>query len=342
VDGAIYHITADRETPVPKNAENRAKSGVIIGNSKEMKEIFKMIGILCQNRATALIQGETGTGKELIARTIHKNCLFCDEPFITFDCSSVVENLLESELFGHEKGAFTGAVQAKTGKIELAGSGTLFLDEIGELPLNLQSKFLGFLERGEYMRVGGNRPLKSRCRIIAATNQNLERMVDANRFRNDLYYRLKVVTIQVPALRRRLSDVPDLADHFLQKAAGEMGGAPLKLQAGCIELLKSHPWTGNVRELRNVILAAAVRTRGNVILKEDIDHILQGNTHHTSAPNASMALSDMEKHHILNTLFKVNWNRTHAARLLKISLPTLRKKIKKYRIAHAADNESDA
>ena len=341
VDGAIYHITADRETPFPKGMEGKTKSGVIIGNSKEMKEIFKMIGILCRNRATALIQGETGTGKELIARTIHKNCLFCDEPFITFDCSSVVENLLESELFGHEKGAFTGAVQAKMGKIELAGAGTLFLDEIGELPLNLQSKFLGFLERGEYMRVGGNKPFKSRCRIIAATNQNLEWMVEANRFRSDLYYRLKVVTIQVPALRRRLSDIPDLADHFLQKAAAETGEPVLKLQAGCNQLLQGHPWTGNVRELKNVILAAAVQARGNVILKEDLEQILQGNTNQLPGANASMALSDMEKRHILNTLFKVNWNRTHAARLLKISLPTLRKKIKKYHIAHAADGESN-
>lgn len=332
VDGALYRLAADREASVLPKMAKKPKSCAIIGKSKEMKEIFKMIGILCQNRATALIQGETGTGKELIARVIHLNCPFCDEPIITLDCSAVVENLLESELFGHEKGAFTGAVQSKPGKIELAGSGTLFLDEIGELPLSLQSKFLGFLERREYMRVGGQKVLKSRCRIIAATNRDLAEMVKKNLFRKDLYYRLKVVTLHVPPLRDRLSDIPDLVDHFLRKTALELDTPVLKLQEGCIDLLKTHPWTGNVRELENVIVAAVVRSRGKVILPDDIENILSVNRSSLSDDFSLYSLSDMEKKHILNTLSRMNWNRSQAARLLKISLPTLRKKIRKYGI----------
>jgi len=168
---------------------------------------------LSQNRAPVLIQGETGTGKELIARVIHRNSLFAMEPFITFDCSAVVETLLESELFGHEKGAFTGATQSKAGKIELAGNGTLFLDEIGELPLIMQRKFLGFLQRSEYDRVGGKHPFTSRCRIIAATNRNLAEMVNSGLFRQDLFFRLKVVMIHVPLLVDRSTDIPDLVSY---------------------------------------------------------------------------------------------------------------------------------
>ena len=178
VNSALHVLQVDRETPLVKEAETLPRDkDVIIGKSDNMRRIFKMIGLVCQNRATVLMQGETGTGKELIARTIHRNCPFCHEPFVTLDCSASVETLLESELFGHEKGAFTGAVATKRGKIELAGKGTLFLDELGELPLRLQSKFLGFLQRREFTRVGGHELLQSRCRIIGATNRDLTAMV---------------------------------------------------------------------------------------------------------------------------------------------------------------------
>jgi two-component system response regulator AtoC len=332
VKGALFLVDADRKIPSQPKMIKNPGSRVIIGKSRPMREIFKLIGLLCQNRTTALIQGETGTGKELIARVIHKNSLFCDEPMIILDCSAVVENLLESELFGHQKGAFTGADHDKPGKIEMAGAGTLFLDEIGELSLNLQGKFLGFLERLEYMPVGGQDTLKSRCRIIAATNRDLVEMVQTKRFRKDLYYRLKVMTLQVPPLRERLSDIPDLVDHFLQKTNLELGTSVLKLQEGILNRLKAHPWVGNVRELENVIVAAIVRSRGKVILMETIEDILVTHQSFQEDEISSYSLANMEKRHIHKTLDGVGWNRTQAARLLKISLPTLRSKIKKYGI----------
>ncbi len=332
VQGALYHVDADRETPSQPETAQKPGSSVIIGKNPSIREIFKLIGLLCQNKTTVLIQGETGTGKELIARAIHKNSLFSNEPMITLDCSAIVENLLESELFGHQKGAFTGADHNKPGKIELAGAGTLFLDEIGELSLNLQAKFLGFLERREYMQVGGQATLKSRCRIIAATNRDLATMVQQKLFRNDLFYRLKVMTLQVPPLRERLSDIPDLVNHFLQKTNLELGTSVSKLQEGVLDRLKAHPWAGNVRELENVIAAAIVRSRGKVILLEIIEDILAANQSLQDDEVSSNSLAYMEKKHIQQTLSEVNGNRTHAARLLKISLPTLRSKIKKYGI----------
>ncbi|MFH1156646.1 MAG: sigma-54 dependent transcriptional regulator [Pseudomonadota bacterium] len=332
LDDALFHIQADKGYAQGSDPERTYDNQAIIGRSREMKDIFKTIGVLCKNKAPALIQGETGTGKELIARRIHL-AGNSDEPFITFDCSAVVGTLLESELFGHEKGSFTGAVSAKPGKIELAGQGTLFLDEIGELPLNLQGKFLGFLERKEFMRVGDSRVRSSRCRIVAATNRDLQAMVRQKRFRSDLYYRLKVVSITVPPLRKRLDDIPDLVDHFLRKSSRNLGTDLLRLQEGCVELLKAHPWTGNVRELENVLVAAAVRSRGRVILKEDIHDLLSSVGIPEKEDTRTCSLADVECRHILNILNLVGWNRTQAARILGISLPTLRKKIKDHAIA---------
>ncbi len=304
----------------------------IVGRSRSMKDIFKMIGMLCQNRATALITGETGTGKELVARWIHMSGPFSRKPFVTFDCSAIVDTLLESELFGHTRGAFTGAVQSRPGKIELAQDGTLFLDEIGELPLNLQGKLLGFLERKQYMRVGGETLMRSGCRIIAATNRDLAAMVREKKFRADLYFRLKVVTLTLPPLRQRLSDINDLAAHFIRKAADELGLSPMALQDGCVGRLKRHPWNGNVRELENVIVAAAIRTRGNVIRLKTIETLLSLSSKDSESPACGQSLSQVEARHIFNTLESVHWNRARAADMLQISLPTLRKKIREYHL----------
>ncbi len=306
---------------------------VIIGSSPQMLSTFKTIGVLCQNRATVLIQGETGTGKELIARAIHRNGPFCNEPFMTMDCSATVDTLIESELFGHEKGAFTGATHTRKGMIELAGSGTLFLDEIGELPMSLQGKLLGFLERREYMRVGGQTPLKSRCRIIAATNLNLAEMTQKGLFRRDLYYRLKVVTIYVAPLRERIGDVPDLARFFLKKINSELKAGVVTFQSGVIEWFMKYDWPGNVRELENTILAAAVQARGGVILTQDIERVLSSGPDPREVPlPARTDLSDLERSHILDVLDQVGWVRTKAAQILGVSLPTLRSKIRKYGI----------
>ncbi|QTA91119.1 sigma-54-dependent transcriptional regulator [Desulfonema magnum] len=338
VEQSLEVLKAEQDIPCAEDAEKTASSDVIIGKSEKMLEIFKMIGLLCQNRAPVLIQGETGTGKELIARVIHQNSPYNEEPFVTLDCSAVVETLLESELFGHEKGAFTGATHKNKGKIEVAGKGTLFLDEMGELPLSLQGKFLGFLQRREFMRVGGHQVLNSRCRIIAATNRDLAVMVRHGRFKEDLYYRLKVVTIYAPPLRERLSDIPLLADYFLQKINNELGAEVSKFQHGVMDRLMTHPWTGNVRELENALVEAVVRSRGKVILLEAIEKILGTYALQSEGPS-SYSLSGVEKHHIQNTLSCVNWNRTKASRMLGISLPTLRSKIRKYGIVPHKETE---
>jgi two-component system response regulator AtoC len=338
VNRALRILEVDRESPVLKKAKSPRNQEVIIGKSETMRDIFKMIGLLCQNRATVLIQGETGTGKELIARVIHANSPFSDEPFITLDCAAVVQNLLESELFGHEAGAFTGATHRKKGKIELAGSGTLFLDEVGELPPGLQGKFLGFLQRREYTRVGGQEPLLSRCRIVAATNRDLSDMARRGEFREDLFFRLRVVTLQVPSLRERLSDIPELVNHFLHKINMELGTEVNKLQTGVIDRLMAHHWKGNVRDLENVLVEAVVRARGRVLLLDEIERTLSLNEPPPSAGPSSFSLNGIEKEHIQNTLSQLGWNRTRTAQALGISMPTLRSKIRKYGITPPTDS----
>lgn len=332
---ALHLAMVEQQTPIMDDASRPPRPGVIIGKSKGMREIFKMIGLLSQNSATVLIQGETGTGKELIARVIHRNSLYSAEPLITVDCGAVVENLLESELFGHEAGSFTGATHLKKGKVELAGRGTLFLDEISELSLGLQAKFLGFLQRREFMRVGGQELLKSSCRVIAATNKELGELVRKGRFREDLYFRLKVVTIRVPPLRERVSDIPDLVNHFIQKINMEMGTRVTKLEPGVMERLLSHEWNGNVRELENVLVEAMLKSNSSVLLLDDILEVLSKNStcnssHKSEEDLFSYALGRMEKEHIRSALEHVRWNRTQAARLLGISVPTLRAKIRRY------------
>lgn len=338
VNRALRILEADRESPVLKKEKIPRNQEVIIGKSETMRDIFKMIGLLCQNRATVLIQGETGTGKELIARVIHANSPFCDEPFITLDCAAVVQNLLESELFGHEAGAFTGAIHRKKGKIELAASGTLFLDEVGELPLGLQGKFLGFLQRREYTRVGGHEPLLSRCRIAAATNRDLSDMARRGELREDLFFRLRVVTLQVPSLRERLSDIPELVNHFLHKINMELETDVNKLQTGVIDRLMAHHWKGNVRDLENVLVEAVVRARGRVLLLDEIERTLSMNEPSVSTGLSPSSLNGIEKEHIEKTLSQLGWNRTRTAQALGISMPTLRSKIRKYGITPPTDS----
>jgi DNA-binding NtrC family response regulator len=333
VNRAVNILEIDRKTPSLEPAKDTSVNPwAIIGRSEKMRSIFKMVGLVCTSRVNVLLQGETGTGKELIARVIHLNSSFKKNPFVVFDCSAVVETLLESELFGHEKGSFTGADITTRGKIELAGNGTLFLDEIAQLPLNIQGKLLGFLQRREYTKVGGSNVLKSNCRIIAACNCDLSSRVNKKLFKEDLFYRLKVFMIEVPSLKERLMDIPLLVEHFLYKINQELGTRVTKLQDGVMDRLVNHNWKGNVRELENTVVQALVGCRGNVLLKDDIDKILNIPNSLSQMGLKSYSLAHVEKMHIAKTLSRLQWNKTRAANLLGITLPTLRSKIKKYSI----------
>ena len=236
--------------------------GKIIGKSRGMKEIFKAIGVLSENRITVLIEGETGTGKELIARAIHSNSPYKEHPFRAISCSTIVGTLLESELFGHEKGAFTGASSSRRGKFELAGHGTIFLDEIEDIPFELQSKLLRFLQEKEFERLGGEEKIKSNARVIAATNKDLWKMVQEGTFREDLYYRLNVATIKVPPLRERKSDIPLLVEHILRKINYQLGRGIRKVEEEALKRMTEYDWPGNVREIENILTHAAINTLG--------------------------------------------------------------------------------
>jgi len=302
----------------------------IIARSRGMKEVFKTIALVSESRVTVLIQGESGTGKELIARSIHDNSAWSDRPFTIMDCSTFVDTLMESELFGYEKGAFTGANETRKGRLELTGEGTVFFDEIGELPLKMQSKLLRFLQSGEFVRVGGNRPVYSNARIIAATNRDLTRFVQARRFREDLYYRLKVVTINVPPLRDRKSDIPILAKFFLRKITRHGVSKPKRLAPGALELMMEHDWPGNVRQLENVLTRAAVLTPSAVLTREHTEACLHDSPRPPTNDNRIRSLEAIEREQILRALDSNAWHFGKACAQLQISRPTLRARIKKY------------
>lgn len=312
------------------------EKGKIIGKSTVMKEIFKSIGMLSENRVTVLIEGETGTGKELIARAIHYHSPFKDEPLLAINCSAIVGPLLESELFGHEKGAFTGAIALKRGKFELAGEGTIFLDEVSEIPFELQPKLLRFLQEKEFERVGGERSLKSNARVIAATNKNLWQMVHDGSFREDLYYRLSVATIQVPPLRDRKSDIPLLIKYLGKKINAELHRTIRKVEEKAVGRIIDYDWPGNVRELENILTRAAIGTQGDVILDDAIESLV-GNTpnHEENKQDMSniLSLQEIEKEHILKVLRHTGWHFGKTCDLLSISRTTLWRKMKEYGIA---------
>ena len=311
--------------------------GEIVGKSRGMKEIFKAIGVLSENRVTVLIEGETGTGKELIARAIHCNSPYQEHPFQAINCSTIVGTLLESELFGHEKGAFTDASNSKKGKFELAGQGTIFLDEIGEIPFELQSKLLRFLQEKEFERLGGEKKIKSNARIITATNRDLWKLVQAGSFREDLYYRLNVATIKVPPLRERKSDIPLLIEHILRKINYELSRGIRKVEEGALQRMTEYDWPGNVREMENVLTHVAVNTQGEVIFEEAIVPLLGQKSHiHQNpkeVPNKNQSLKDIEKEHIMEVLNHTHWHLGKACELLGISRPTLRHRLKAYEIS---------
>ncbi len=319
-------------------------NGKIIGKSKGIKEILKAIGILSENRVTVLIEGETGTGKELIARAIHENSAYKEEPFQAINCSTIVGTLLESELFGHEKGAFTGAFSLKRGKFELAGNGTIFLDEVDDLPVDLQSKILRFLQEKEFERLGGEKKIKSNARVIAATNKDLWKMVKEGRFREDLYYRLNVANIKVPPLRERKSDIPLLVEYILRKINQELGKGIKKVEKEALRRMIDYDWPGNVRELENVLTNAALHTAGEVILEEVVTPLL-GEKYYCYQnrginQSKNQNLKEIEKEHIIEVLNRTNWHLGKACEILGVSRPTLRHKIKSYEISYNRKNHN--
>lgn len=297
----------------------------IVGNTRCMKEIFKIVGLVATTGTTVLIRGESGTGKELIARAIHHNSPRSHEPFVPVTCSTLVENLIESELFGHEKGSFTGAARQKKGKVELAQGGTIFLDEVGDISPNVQVKLLRFLQEREFERVGGEEMLRSGARIISATNRDLPALVAAKQFREDLYFRLNVVEIHVPPLRQRGSDIPLLVDYLLNKINTRMNKNVTKIHKEVTDAILEYQWPGNVRELENVLTRAVVLSKGEVLMPDCLPSFVTNRSQQAPEAREIKPLDTVVKEHVLRTLEFTNWHKGETCKLLGISRPTLRR-----------------
>ena len=350
------HRLTDRVDELEKRLGE--KFGQLIGRSKPMEELFRQMDLVAASRASVLIVGESGTGKELVANALHDNSPRRSERFLPINCAAIPAEILESELFGHERGAFTGASARKQGKFELADGGTLFLDEISELPLEMQVKLLRVLEEREFMRVGGTETISVDIRIVAATNRDLEKLVEDGGFRNDLYYRLKVVTITIPPLRERNCDIPLLANHFLELFGKENERAGMSFSPEAMRVLMSHRWEGNVRELRNLAESLVVLAPNPEISVSDLpgeyresagdpavatggvgDELPEPPTGTPAGGGAALTMGEIERRAILEALEKTGGNRTQAAEQLGIGLRTLQRKLKEYRLAgKAGDN----
>ena len=343
------------KSPVEMDASPDKQSGdAIIGQCQLMQNVYKEIGRVSQTDATVLIRGESGTGKELVARAVYQHGLRSEKPFLIINCVAIPENLLESELFGYEKGAFTGASQRHIGKIEKADGGTVFLDEIGDMPLNIQAKILRLLQEKNIERLGGEETISVNVRIIAATNKNLEHAIEEGKFREDLYYRLKVVSIKLPPLRNRIEDFKSLISYFMHKFSHELKQDNPGIQKEALTLLSCYDWPGNVRELSNLIQKVLIFNRGAPISTADIEQIKTKKEKITGAGEIKIDTIrtwvrqlltkefrscsfddciDMVSSLVVEEALKItNGNRSQAAKLLNISRPTLHAKIDKYKI----------
>ncbi len=308
----------------------------IIGNSDSMQEVFEAVHRVAPSKANVLLRGESGTGKELVAKAIHYMSPRAKAPFIKFNCASIPEGLLESELFGHEKGAFTGAMASRKGRFELADKGTIFLDEVGDLPPALQPKILRVLQEKEFERIGGERTIKVDVRLVAATSRNLEESVASGKFREDLYYRLNVVPLFLPPLRERKEDIPVLVDYFLTKY-NEENGKSVNITSGVLNVLVNYEWPGNVRELENTVERMVVMSSGKELTVSDIplnirDDSLRSRYGLQMKEGLSSTIADIEKTKVLDALKKSGWVQAKAARLLGITPRQIRYKIKRYGI----------
>jgi DNA-binding NtrC family response regulator len=314
----------------------------IIGNSPKLQEVIDRVRLVAPSRATILIEGESGSGKELIAQAVHQSSPRARGPFVAVHCAALSENLLESELFGHERGSFTGATERRIGRFESADGGTLFLDEIGEISASTQVKLLRFLETKAIERVGGSKPIELDVRLVAATNRNLEQMVREGKFREDLFFRLNVVRITMPPLRDRPEDIPLLLAHFIKQFSDENGVPPLTLEPGAVHTLQSYPWPGNIRELRNFAENAVVLRRGGSFSEYDLEPkyrstampgeagargVVAGEAAPATAAGGSLSVEANEKRLLREALIKARGNRTKAAELMGVSRRTLHRKI---------------
>ncbi|HEX5752334.1 MAG TPA: sigma-54 dependent transcriptional regulator [Archangium sp.] len=316
-----------------EQVRQRTRFHNIIGEAPQLQGIYEVVRRAASTRATVLILGESGTGKELIAQAIHQESQRRDKPFVKVHCAALSESLLESELFGHEKGAFTGAVARKEGRFELADGGTLFLDEIGEISPAVQVKLLRVLQQREFERVGGTQSLKVDVRIVAATHRDLVAEVKAGKFREDLYYRLNVVAVTLPPLRERKSDIPALVSHFLEKYSDAYGKDVRGLAPGTLQAMLSYDWPGNIRELENAIERAVVLAGGNELTTDDLPPVLRGPRPTNSSPSSLIpgaTLAQIEREAILRTLEMVQGSTTRAAEILGISVRKVQYRLKEY------------
>ncbi|MGH9749299.1 MAG: sigma-54 dependent transcriptional regulator [Candidatus Polarisedimenticolia bacterium] len=327
-----WRQVGDRASTLQQELRRKYLLGNLVTRSVGMRRVRDQILQVAPVRSTVLILGESGVGKELVAKAIHFNSPRRDAPFIAINCSAIPGELIESELFGHERGAFTGAVGRLKGKFELADGGTIFLDEVGEMALRTQSKLLRVLEERAFMRVGGGREIAVDVRVLAATNSDLEGLVRSGRFRDDLYFRLKVITIRVPPLRERQEDIPDLARTFLEQIRRDNGFPPMRLTRKSLRTLAGYAWPGNVREMKNVLESTAITHPGDRIRAADLPAGVRGGGSLVSATASapSMSLVEMEREMIRRVLARHEGNRTHAARALKIGVRTLQRKIHAY------------
>ncbi len=299
----------------------------IVGRDPAMIEVYKMVGAVSSTQAPVLIRGETGTGKELIARTIHENSENADEPFLAVNCTAIPESLLESELFGHLRGAFTGAVGDRKGRFELAGRGTIFLDEIGDTSPAFQAELLRVLQEHEFYPVGGERPRRTEARVISATHRPIEQLITEGKFREDLYFRLRIVEITLPPLRERPGDIPLLCRHILARVSRELGKDVRVVPDDVLAALLKYDWPGNVRELENALTRAVVLAKGGAI---SLPHLSLGTR--APAPDTGDALEDMERVHVQDVLTRSGGNKSRAAERLRISRPRLDRIIRRYRL----------
>jgi two-component system, NtrC family, response regulator HydG len=334
VDKALEETGLRRENEnLRRQVRERYSLPGIIGHSKEMQQALDLVMRVAPTDATILIQGESGTGKEVIAKAIHHTSPRTQHPFVAVNCGALPEPLLESEIFGHVKGAFTGATAHKKGLFEEAHGGTFFLDEIGDMPLSLQVKFLRVLQEGEIRRVGSNQATSVDVRVLAATNRDLGQLMQQGQFREDLYYRLNVIPLALPPLRERREDIPALAEHFLRRF-GDKQHRPLSLTANAVERLLRYPWPGNVRELENAMERTAILARNDLIGPDELPPHIASGTPLGPAPvlPREQTLAEVEKSHILQTLERCGWNHSQAAEALGIGRTSLWRKLKEYQI----------